>query len=292
MPPTSALSDTRVETIRAWISAGASSECTNPDTGIEPETYHPAGWSDPDVHGLAAKLSEDTCVTCHGDTLEGGTVGVSCDSCHETGWRENCLYCHGNTDDGTGAPPADITGETSSSALSFSAHTAHVTTNLHAAYDCEQCHSKPTDVLTSGHLFIGDTTPAVAEVLFTGGLSTAATWNGSNSCSNLYCHGNGQGNNGTARIGDDETSCDSCHASLASSEDAWDRMDGKHADHLEEGLQCSECHQDTTTDNTSIATPAMHVNGNKDVVFEGSMVRTDGRCTGTCHSERHSSRSW
>jgi len=49
---------------------------------------HPAGWSDPDSHGAAAKAAPSSttgfsyCQQCHGTDFKGGIVGQSCFSCH------------------------------------------------------------------------------------------------------------------------------------------------------------------------------------------------------------------
>lgn len=292
MPTSAGLAADDAETIRVWIADGASSECGEPDTGGGGD-YHPPGWADPAEHGLATKLQEDACTSCHGEDLTGGGVEVSCDSCHASyseDWRTDCTFCHGGEDNGTGAPPVYIDG--SSSGAAFSVHTAHVTTNLHEAYDCTQCHSKPGDVLSSGHLFTGDSTPAVAEADFSEGLSSRASWDGAGTCSDSYCHGNGQGHNGTAEVGTDETGCASCHAGPSSGESAWDRMSGEHADHLEEGVDCAECHADTVSGTTTILDPALHVNGTANVVFSGTVTRSGGECTGSCHGEGHSAEDW
>jgi len=289
MPPPSGLSADRVEAIATWIAEGASDECTDPDTGTT-GSYHPDGFEDPAVHGLEAKLHEQTCTDCHGADLSGG-AGLSCDSCHPAGWRTDCTFCHGGVDNSTGAPPESILDETTDTA--FGAHTRHVEENTHAAFECSQCHTTPTDVLSAGHLF--DSTPGQAELTFGAGLSPVASWTSAAlSCSNLYCHGNGQGNNGSVTVADAPLSCDSCHPDQTSGRDAWDRMSGAHEDHLREGLTCQECHNDTTTNGTSIATPALHVNGSPDIAFSGYGVsRTSaGLCTGTCHGEGHTNESW
>ena len=94
MPPNGALGAAELDLVRAWIQDGAADVCDDPTTGTG-DGYHPVGWVAEDVHGLAAKLQEDTCVACHGSDLEGGVVGVSCDTCHPAGWRTECTFCHG-----------------------------------------------------------------------------------------------------------------------------------------------------------------------------------------------------
>lgn len=293
MPPSSGLNAEKAEILRVWIAAGASSECTDPDTGVTPEAYHPEGFDAGDVHGLEAKLQTQDCTECHGTDLTGGSVGVSCDDCHEEGWRTDCTFCHGGTDNSTGAPPRDMDGTTAESSLSFSPHTKHVTsTPVKDAFDCEQCHSKPTDVLSAGHLFIGDTTPGVAEMDFSGGLSAAGKWSGTG-CSNLYCHGNGQGNNGTVAVTDEVHACNSCHAGPTSPPDDWETMSGHHGEHLEEGLTCYECHGDTISASNTITGTEYHVNGTANLNFSGGTITESSlTCNGTCHTEYHYNRKW
>ena len=285
--------------IHDWIAEGTPTDCENApnDTGAS-ATYHPEGWSAPDVHGLSAKFQEDDCTSCHGSDLGGGSVDVSCDDCHETGWRENCTFCHGGTDNATGAPPRDITNETTTELLTFRVHTAHVRTNWHEAHDCTECHTKPTDVLSIGHIFTGDDTPGIAEVRFTDGLSAAGSYNGNGGCSNLYCHGNGQGNNGSVEHTLADLSCTSCHPDVSSGRDAWDEMSGAHEDHLREGATCTMCHGATVNESQDIIAPALHVDGAVQIQPESgvSWNPTPKSCDGECHigneSEEHEDEEW
>ena len=287
MPPQGQLGTEKTEVIRSWIADGASEACDNPDSGGG-KPYHPEGWEDPTQHGMAAKLSEDDCVSCHGTDLGGGGTGVSCDDCHEEGWRSNCTFCHGGTDNGTGAPPLDIrNGQTN---VMATAHTAHVEGTLHAPFDCTECHSKPADVLSIGHFLVGDSSPAVAEVLFTAGLSPAASWSGSG-CSNLYCHGNGQGNNGSIQA-NGSAPCGSCHAVTSSGRNGWEQMSGEHEKHVREEVDCSECHGDTVDAREQITNLTLHVNGMVDLKLPAGITESNGRCTGSCHTRSHSNLPW
>lgn len=284
MPTAGLLSAAKIAVIKDWIDAGASSECDGPVDTSTTGGYHPPGFDDPGVHGQEAMCQEDTCTTCHGSDLTGGTSGVSCDSCHASNWRTDCTYCHGGGDNNTGAPPVDFDG--SSTGISFPEHTSHVEENNHAAWDdCTQCHSRPTDVLTPGHFLVGDSTACVAELDFSAGLSSRGTYGGSGSCSNLYCHSNGSSSTatGSARTGS-TYGCGDCHASSARS------LPDNHDEHGE--FDCDECHGTTVTGNTTISTPANHVDGEKDVALPSGMTWSSGRCNGSCHGESHSNRSW
>ena len=54
----------------------------------------------------------------------------------------------------------------------------------------------PASLSSTGHAYVGDSTPGAAEVLMSAGLSPAATY-GSGTCQDLYCHGDGAGILGT-----------------------------------------------------------------------------------------------
>lgn len=274
------------------------------DGGVIVGRYHPDGYAAPEMHGAEMKMQAQSCKACHGDDLSGGSSGVSCDGCHTPQspqlWRTNCTFCHGGTQDQTGAPPRSIDGTNDPATEKFPPHHAHVTSTISAAVDCMQCHVKATDVLSPGHAF--DATPGVAETDFGGGLSKQAVYDGTSTCSNLYCHGDGRGDNGTVHKGDGPRSCASCHASLASGATAWQKMSGAHAMHLSSATQggatCTDCHNAVTKDNTTIATPALHVNGQRDVQFSAvpqagfAFDAAKQSCTGTCHGYAHSGALW
>ncbi len=256
--------------------------------------HHPAGYADSDVHGHDAKFQVETCINCHGADLTGDGDAVSCDSCHEDGWRTNCTFCHGDPADGTGSPPVHISGVDDALNASFIPHRAHTgETALHAAFDCVQCHNKPEDVLTPGHIFVGDNTPGVAEADFSAGLSQAGKWNAAaGSCSNLYCHGNGRGNNGKMVDTGDIKNCHQCHMDKSSGFLNWLKMSGEHSKHLSEGFACAECHSDTVDASNKILDVTLHVNGVKDVHLPNGITFSGGQCTGSCHGENHGGRTW
>ncbi len=293
MPPGGTVDAASAELVRTWIADGAPSDCATAPTGPVGR-YHPDGWADPGDHGLSAKLQEQRCTDCHGADLT-GDIAPSCDTCHtEKNWRTTCTFCHGGVDgDTTGAPPEDIDDNTNAATISFPPHLTHVLeTDMHVAFDCVQCHVKPTDILSDGHIFIGDTSPGNADVIFGAGLSPAGSYNGQ-TCSNLYCHGNGQVANGVIDKDAGDRNCASCHPSINSGEDAWKQMSGEHEEHIDEGVACSECHSLTTLNDTSIvANPVYHVNGQPDVKLPAGMQRVGGECTGSCHGENHDGRNW
>lgn len=251
--------------------------------------YHPAGFADPAMHGPALKFHEQDCRSCHGNELDGGTVQVSCDSCHEPTWRTDCTYCHGGEIDQSGAPPRDLDGTTDPTQLSFIAHTAHVGQNDHPAYGCEQCHVKPDDVLTMDHVF--DATDHEAEVVFSAGLSGQGSWN-DGTCSQLYCHGNGQGDNGSYQHDAGTPDCGGCHSYPGTGNTDFGSMSGHHRKHMNEGIDCQECHA-LTDAGGSIGMAILHVNGTPDVAIDAlDYDEGTGRCSGQCHGENHNDRDW
>jgi predicted CxxxxCH...CXXCH cytochrome family protein len=250
--------------------------------------YHPAGFAAPAMHGTEMELQRQDCRGCHGADLAGGTA-VSCDSCHAPGWRTDCTYCHGGGLNDTGAPPRDLGSANTTVSQSFVAHPVHVTQGVARASDCSECHRQPTDVMTPGHAF--DSTPAVAEIDFSAGRSPNATYDGNGTCGNLYCHGNGRGDTGTATDGMPSPTCAGCHADFTT-RDRWGTMSGDHKKHLEEGYRCQECHRDITADGTSILDPQQHIDLSRQVRFVVTTITWDPatrRCTGSCHESHNDS---
>ncbi|MDB4952701.1 MAG: cytochrome family protein [Myxococcales bacterium] len=256
--------------------------------------YHPAGFSAPTAHGTEMELQRQDCRGCHGATLTGGT-GPSCDGCHSgaspTAWRTNCVFCHGGGIDQSGAPPRDLGSSILNTSQSFVAHPKHVTPTMMSANDCTTCHTKPTDVMSMNHAF--DSTPMKAEVMLTlDGRNPAATYNGTGTCTNTYCHGNGQGtgNNGTYTDGLGPMTCTSCHGGKANNRVGLTVL---HRDH-HGGYDCIECHQLTAAaGGLTLANSALHINKIKEVKFVTQTITiTAGKCTGPCHGTSHNNFTW
>ena len=133
-----------------------------------------------------------------------------------------------------------------------------------------------------GHAFNAfDNQPNV--ILSLDGRNPAATYNGMGTCANLYCHGNGQGDNGKYSDGGAPLTCVSCHGGNANSRAG---MSGHHrSDHG--NVACSECHNGTVaTGNTVVTGIAQHVDGKQDVAFArgGTYDPATRTCSGiACH---------
>jgi predicted CxxxxCH...CXXCH cytochrome family protein len=255
---------------------------------VEVTSVHPPGYNAREQHGYEFdKNGKSTCATanCHGVALTGGsTGGPSCNNCH-SGWQTSCTFCHGGTDNMTGAPPQDVLNMNTAA---VGAHTKHVTqTTRHVAWDCTYCHIKPANAVDTGHI---DGTGGIvqAEVIFSGlnpaGAFTATTM----TCANMYCHGTGvAGNTKTAPAWTSTTTLacvDGCHGG----DPNRTAMSSNHrrSDHKK---SCATCHKNVVDANNNIINLNLHVNGARDVQFSNagsSYNPTTRACTNTgngCH---------
>lgn len=253
---------------------------THVDGILQSTSVHPPGWDAGNQHGWDFNDgSPSACTECHGSDLTGGTSGVSCEQCHAA-WKTSCTYCHGGTDNGTGAPPAGLNGEAARSTLAVGAHTKHLSVSAsHVAWACSACHVVPTSAMSPGHLDNGR-----AEVDFDGFNPTAAYNYTTGACSNMYCHGNGVTSAGTGTwTSTTAFTCSRCHGMAPNT--------GEHPKHVaDKGYLCSECHANVVG-STSISDKVHHIDGTVDVNVTGWDAGT-GRCTLTCHGETHNADSW
>ncbi len=177
---------------------------------------HPAGWSDPTSHGIAAKAAPDPastsgfsiCQTCHGANFNGGFTNTRCSSCHggsaphPTSWitgtytHENtnpanaavCALCHTNGANSPIAPPSP----------QAAAGTAP------GCFNGTLCH---TSVHTAGWenpASHGAAAKAAPNPATTSGFSTCQS-----------CHGT------TFQGGSANTACSSCHGGSAPHPTSW-----------------------------------------------------------------------
>jgi len=208
-------------------------------------TVHLKGWMDPadteQFHGLELRrnaymtnAAADNCQHCHGDDLRGGVSHVDCNSCHSAGVFA-CNTCHG--DSASPAPPKDLHGVRSTTALGVGAHRSHALGGrLHAAYDCGACHStQPTPDHYAGYGHPDE--PPAPVALRSAALPSDATWDRtSGTCTNAYCHQPSGPSDASptnpiphwTRVGAGEARCGTCHGLPPAS----------HADN-----RCPACHQ-------------------------------------------------
>ena len=262
----------------------AAKTCTNSCHGEAAIAWegdvHPDGWASPSQHPQAFYQDPARCKVCHGDNLTGGATADSCDACHTGGtdaWRTSCTFCHGGTDNDTGAPPESVTGATETSDPAVGDHTAHVTAaDWHAAYDCGVCHPTYTSFDDPGHI---DTNPGANVVFGDPAGGTAAFDTASATCSSVYCHGTGLAPSGDLSWTASETmDCNSCHAY----DDAAQRS-GFHYEHRY--FSCDNCHGAVIDENDEFVDKALHINGQPDVELTvGTWDPVERSCANTCHS--------
>ena len=136
-------------------------------------------WDQPVVGG---------CDRCHGAPPPSHARN-DCQSCHpasaphidgivQIGRTSGCDGCHGSA--ASPAPPTDLAGNTSTTAIGVGAHQAHlnVPSGLRGPIACETCHVVPTTVTSPGHLEAG-----FAKV------TASLGWNHDTQTCTAYCHG-------------------------------------------------------------------------------------------------------
>lgn len=258
------------------------------EPGVPTNAYHPEGFALPQMHGLETMLQQQDCRSCHGTELSGAT-GPSCDGCHTPAqpdaWRSDCTFCHDDT-------PRNLDGSTTGGF--YTAHVAHLNTSMTAQLECSDCHTTPADVLSAGHAF--DTTPGAAEVAFLATLNPQGSF-AAGQCSNLYCHGNGRGDNGTVAMAATAMTCEGCHAGPDGGNAAWSTMSGDHRRHLGDNMSCNDCHADVTADGRTLTNAGLHLDGIKQLAFSepgftATIQGTQIRCSGVCHGDNHNNENW
>jgi predicted CxxxxCH...CXXCH cytochrome family protein len=218
---------------------------------VDATRVHAVGWSAPTVHGYAANADLASCKGCHGADLAGGTVGISCNTCHSAGWQTTCTFCHGDVQRSANraAPPVGTQGELSTSAPAVGAHQAHLADGaIRRAVVCSECHAVPADLshvtgrpatLSFGALASADGaapqlvagtcagTYCHGATLAAGGRITAPAWttvDGSQSACGT-CHGN------PPPLPHVQISaCKSCHGATMATDTVIDVAGGKHID--------------------------------------------------------------
>jgi predicted CxxxxCH...CXXCH cytochrome family protein len=244
---------------------------------VEATSGHATGWGDGAVHGAGFMADTGSCSSCHGADLKGGSA-MSCETCH-TGWQTNCVFCHGGLDNQTGAPPYALDAATVTTDPGVGQHSAHVQSgDLHTGMDCDACHTKPAEALSVGHI---DSAPA--ELNFSGLGSTTSYDFQTNVCSNVYCHGDGQGNNGSVSwTGGLSGGCSACHDDESDGKNMT--LSGEHEEHVEgEGYSCSTCHSCVVNSSKKITNKANHIDGTATVCGVGSWNASNKSCNPACH---------
>jgi predicted CxxxxCH...CXXCH cytochrome family protein len=179
-----------------------------------------------------SSLTLADCTTCHGAAID--AAGTPSPQTHVNGNLDfapnvtsSCASCHGDASsrsatvlpgDPRSAPPTDAEGRPASNpaATSIGAHQNHLVAGvLGVAVACSECHLVPATLLAPSHLD-GHVTVTFGPLATKNG--TAASYDRSTqTCSNVYCHGDFLGSratpppNPTWNGGQAAVACGSCH---------------------------------------------------------------------------------
>jgi predicted CxxxxCH...CXXCH cytochrome family protein len=217
--------------------------------------WSPSGEGEPRCarcHGdppAAPHPDEARCHLCHGEVVDEQRRIVARDL-HIDGVvqvQARCDACHGRPEDG--APPPDLSGNTSRSAVGVGAHLVHLDGgSMSRPLACGECHLVPETVGDAGHIDSG-----AAEVLLTGvaGAQDRAPLYDPNQrrCVDSWCHGPSDANLASPRWTDATSlTCSGCHG------------DPPAAPHPQIA-DCALCHAPVAGASGEIASPELHVDG-------------------------------
>lgn len=262
---------------------------------------------------------DNLCATCHRKTAHNKVPNVEAQNPHNE-WT-NCTRCHPHNPDNNpatvdgfmvaagcdvchGQPPPPGAAGYPNFNEQRTPHRKHSGSSQNQySYPCQKCHADfPAEHLTSP--------PTWQSVVFDDFNPGAGYNKTSFTCTNLYCHSNGNPAGGQLVYANPvwgegkELGCDGCHGGVAS------LTTGSHAKHLiasysdrgARSIGCYECHAQTARDdeNNAIGDVNRHVNKAKEVAMDERDVmgrtgqptfRTDGTCTNVyCHSNGVASR--
>jgi predicted CxxxxCH...CXXCH cytochrome family protein len=219
-------------------------------------------------------------VYCHGGTLDDAAAQhstpiwnkdarqIACDGCHgdppaSHGGATDCKVCHSpsaphidgvvNFGDGSGgctachggpsgpAPPRDVSGETSYTAIGVGAHQAHLTAphRLSSPIPCATCHVVPAEITSPGH--IDSNLPA----------EVTLAWDRTSQTCGGTCHG-ATSPMWTSTPDSGQVYCGSCHGIPPATSvhiPTWTLQ------------QCVTCHAETVDPWGNILVPGKHMNG-------------------------------
>jgi len=226
----------------------------NVNSGYPATAKHAAG-----NYAANAKCST---ASCHADvysptgsvlTPQWGTTGNDCSACHTIS--------------------IGVTGPATGS------HTA----SGHAVA-CITCHAVGTTATTAPSFANGHTDGNidVVNVGYQADVAKHAAGSGYSSCSNTYCHSYGTTPSGpfkfkTAAVWGNSVNCYTCHGSDSTTGALNNMSTGRHKKHMvgQYTYGCVVCHAATVSNNTTVSTPANHVNVKINVRFSG-VAKTGG----------------
>jgi len=115
-----------------------------PGSESDPSYYHSTGWKDNPQHGSDFSTNPLNCKACHGEDLDGGSSGVSCEGCHDEtvhhdgNVNPSCNTCHVSIP----GPDIAVCGGCHPDCKPGS-HPTHITENNKGpdtALGCDDCH--------------------------------------------------------------------------------------------------------------------------------------------------------
>jgi len=265
---------------------GCDNSLPNGLPGSEDDVHaHPSDWERPQEHGISFFENRHACDPCHGQDLTGGTSNVSCDRCHQSSWKEDCMFCHGGESNQTGAPPKGIRGDDKGFP-----HNVHVVENDYHVAFCDTCHLIPDHIDSPEHIdgiYGGEISAEINFKTFDHTIYDSVQ----KTCTNVYCHGNGreplEGPISWETKVFNELNCSSCHGGYTNIE----TLSGAHNGHLKYSMfKCSTCHSDVILSDNTMKNKRLHINGQIDTQIEqGSYNKENGTCLVSCHQ---TDRSW
>ena len=234
-------------------------------TGFGSTAHFPSPFENDHAGFLRAELFPlDGCQECHGADYTGGSSGVSCLECHiYSNGPQACNTCHGNfagdpSDPLEQAPPADVSGDTSTTLISVGAHASHLTGVQYTdGIDCHNCHELPSAWNSSGHIDSIIHAEIVFSELAEAGDADPEWHRSSATCSNTYCHGDATPQ--WTIVNGSQADCETCHAippSEPSEYHSWPSLQ-----------QCYYCHPSVIDNQGEIIGKDLHLNGEIDTDF-------------------------
>jgi predicted CxxxxCH...CXXCH cytochrome family protein len=252
-----------------WNAAALTAPTCDTCHGFPPPAPHPdstrCAVCHPDTVDAAGKIrftvqADGTQTTTHVN----GTLDVRTDVA--------CNACHGNasgdaTKPADQAPPLDVAGDSSTTAVGVGAHQIHLSgSSLSAPVACSECHTVPAAAGDPGHIVAGPA-PVTFGTLATTDASTPVWSDATATCTGTYCHGATlSGGTDTTpiwtKVDGTQAKCGACHSLPPPSPHP-------------QVAQCFQCHGDTVDAQGNITNPAKHVDGKVEV--------TGGTACNACH---------
>ena len=207
-----------------------------------------------------------------------GTCGFN--SCHNNGkatagapnavaqWGStlptDCTGCHGNN-------------PTSAVPMASQAHGAHLSSSVTNDLCCNDCHTSTVSavddrLITDKTLHLDGTREVHIAAEFDSDVNATNNYNGgTQECTNVYCHSNGQESPSYQTIAwTDSALCDTCHDNAGTTS----TLTSSHLAHIgtdpsdtnkQFGYTCDDCHVQTASSNSLISGKSNHVNNSRDV---------------------------